>query len=174
MKVGGSHAKPKLWKPTMWREMTFYERQAIQDKVDRTVKRTTSYLKSAERFLHMGIGMPPSVWYWDLAEQAIGTATEVVEALPDHYFQTEELQDYFGLMDEMKERLGDDWDPGPNTYNVSDDLLEKARALVAAIEKRREHEKILRRIRALENTTGRTPEEAEQYKAAAAKLREKL
>ena len=127
------------------------------DRIDLTVKRAISYTRSAEAKLGLFKIAPPS--YWTLLDQSIETATSIVETLPDDYFEETDVPDLFGL--------------GVTRHNMSDETLERAEKLVAAILARRDRERTLRRIRALENTTGRTPEETAEYQRKADELRSK-
>ena len=108
-----------------------------------------------------------SVDYQWLLEDMLDTAYEIVKLLPDDYFFAEEIADYFGLA----AALG--VDPG-GKYNSSDEPYETAKKLVALIEKRRESERTLRLIKALESNEGRSPEETEAHLAHAQRLRAKL
>lgn len=145
---------------------TFNERMARQDKFSRTIKTTKTYLKKAQAWLYND---PPNmVEYWDLLDATIQTATEIIERLPEDFFQSEEVVDYFGLRAAIF--------PGGllGKMNSSDAPLEAARALVTMIEKRRERGDAMEKIRRLEAVEGRTPEEAEVYLAKARELRERL
>lgn len=140
--------------------MTKYaERLALRDKVDRTTKMAATYLRKASDALHWNEDRPIPVSYWSLLEQALATALDVVEELPDDYFETYAIDDIFGL------------GIGGSKHNVSDEALERAEKLVAVLRQRREREAIRRRIAALENTNGRTDAEAESYRAKALELR---
>jgi hypothetical protein len=122
----------------------------VQEKIERDVKRALAYLHNCQTWLwHEGLVSTRWRWfdYGRLLEQAIDTAATIVEHLPDSYFETDD------------------------DYNESDDWLAEALKLVAAIEARREADRKRRRIEALENVTGRTPEEAELYRAKADELR---
>lgn len=142
---------------------TYEERTAMYDKAQRHAKRATAYLKNASVWLPFlsGQKMPPPVDYWQLLDAALDTAADIVEALPDNFFVTEEATDWFGL-------------GGGGKYNQSDEPLDAARKLVAAIVARRERGETLDRIRRLENVTGRTPQEARAYMAKAEELRSKM
>lgn len=144
---------------------TYEERVDRQEKMDRAVKRATAYLRSAEQRLYASQHVRGyiSSWYYNLLEQALDTAAVIVRYLPADYFQDNDVPDYFGILGGASYK-----------HNLSDDLLEKAKAVVAEIERRRERADVLRRIAALENVTGRTSEEAAAYRAKAAELRRGL
>lgn len=133
------------------------------EKRGRAVKLAVTYLRKAELWLYPHPGLPDDPAYWTLLDQGIETATEIVRALPDSFFRDERVDDTFGM-------LGG----GTHTLNLSDSVLEHAKKLVAEVERRRERGDALRRIGQLENTTGRTPEEAEAYRAKASELRERI
>ena len=80
----------------------------------------------------------------------------VKEALADH-FERQEAGEVFGLRYE--------------SYNPSDETLEKVEALQRALVERRLASARSERIRKLENVTGRTPEETALYLAKAKELR---
>lgn len=154
----------------------YQERMKTHDTIDRAVKMATTYLRKAEDFLYLGpphtphAPKEPLTGYWSLLDQAISTATAIVEKLPDKFFLSEAVEDYFGLRAAMKEAGL----PIDDKFNSSDGPLEEAEKLVAAIRARREHGKLMGTIMALENTTGRTDEEAAAFLAKAAELRERL
>jgi hypothetical protein len=150
-----------------FKNMSYANRRALIENVERSVKMATTYLRKAENMLHFWSGMPVSPLYWTLLDQAIETATEIVEALPASYFESEKTQDFLGLS-QLFEIDGSD------EYNMSDSTLELAQKLVATIEARREREKQVRLIMKLENTVGRLPEEAEAFQSKATELRRKL
>jgi hypothetical protein len=128
--------------------------------VDRTVKMATTYLKKATDALFWYDRRPLLTGYWTLLEQALDTAGDIVGELPDDYFEVTETEDYFGLNEGR-----------PMRYRMGDDALEKAEKLVAAIKARCERGDALRTILQLEDTTGRTEDEAKSYRAKAAELR---
>jgi hypothetical protein len=134
-------------------------RAAISDYIERSVKMATTYLRKAENGLYEI--SPPSTYYWTLLDQALETASSIILKLPDEFFEGTPSTDPLGL------------GLGGGRFNLSDGPLEAAEKVVAALKARRERGDALRRIEALENTTGRTPEEAESYIATAAGLREK-
>jgi hypothetical protein len=139
----------------------YEDRLRMADRVDRTAKMATTYLKKASFWMHYRKEtkyVPPLYWY--LLDQAIETATDIIEALPDHFFEEQQGGGNF---------LG--FDIEPHKFSLSDAPLEATEKLLAAIQARRKRMKGMRRIEALENTTGRTPEEAEAYRAKAAELR---
>lgn len=136
------------------------DRMKMYEKMDRIAKRATSYLRSASLWLPESKSMP--VQYWTLLDQAVDTAKDIVEHLPDDFFETREIPDLFGLTG------------GTFKHNVSDASLEKAEALVAAIKARRSRGDRLELIRKLENTTGRTEQEAAMYRDRAAQLRAEI
>ena len=144
------------------------ERTRLCDKIDRYVTTASSYLKGASRWLYAeDKDLDISPRYWDLLDQALVTATEIVEKLPDSFFEFEPLGDPFG----MASRFG--WDQSEK-FSSSDRPLEEAEKLVAMLHKRRKRTGALRVIRALEAVEGRGPEEAAAYLAKAAELRAKL
>lgn len=145
---------------------TYRERIERYERVDRTVKLAVTYLRKASVFLNPDEAETPSS-YWGLLDQSIETATDIVDALPNSFFESTVIGDPFGLVSAMH------GDPR-SRHNLSDDPLEKARALVAALERRREREQVLRRIAQLENVEGRTPGEAEVFLARAARMRAEL
>lgn len=140
---------------------TYRERMALREKVERSAKMATTYLRKAGGALHWSTDRPISVSYWTLLEQALQTALDIVEELPDDFFVSSEVEDYFGI--------GDALDLG--AHNSSDEPLEAARKLLAAIEARRERGNVMRRIVAMENTTGRTEIEAAAFREKARELR---
>jgi hypothetical protein len=115
-----------------------------------------------------GTGSPIPPEYKDMLDASLDLALAIIERLGDRFFIEEAIQDHFGIGKVLGfEDDGDD-------YNESDAPYEKAKKLVAAIEARRKRNDDLRRLRALENVTGREPEEAPQYLAYAAELRKRL
>jgi hypothetical protein len=132
------------------------------EKRGRAVKLAITYLRKAESWLYPHPPLPHDPAYWTLLDQGIETATEIVRALPGSFFCDERVEDTFGM-------LGG----GTHTLNLSDSVLEQAKKLVSEIEGRRERGDALRRIGQLEDTTGRTPEEAKAYLAKASELRER-
>ena len=139
----------------------------------RALKLARTYVLKARDILWSGSSnrMEPidalSVDYQWLLEDMLDTAYEIVKLLPDTYFYAEEIGDYFGVA----AALG--VDPG-SKYNSSDDPYEAAKKLVALIEKRRESERTLRLIKALESNEGRSPDETAAHLAHAQRLRAKL
>jgi tetratricopeptide (TPR) repeat protein len=142
---------------------------------DKYVRAATSYLRGARDRLRVydfsspppreRIDVPMGTAYWSLLDAAIETATEIVEELPDDFFESYEVQDYFGLAETF----------GPlGKTSQADEPFEKAQKLLAAFEGRLKRGELLRRIQALETTNGRTDEEAEMYRAKAQELREGL
>lgn len=127
------------------------------EKRERALKFAITYLRKATMMLH-----PRDYWqrvssaYWTLLDEALDTACEIVKELPDEFFVTEEVESVFGL-------------PG-GKLNLSDGPLEKVEKLVALLERRRSEGKKQRRIALLSNVEGRTPEEAEAFRAKAAEL----
>jgi hypothetical protein len=137
---------------------------------ERRIVRAIGYLKSSTSYLRVRsdertedgsrwklLDVPMNVSYQTLVDAALQAALDVLRELPDDFFAMTEAR---GFMD-----------GSPFSYSQADDPLEAAKKIVAYINERRERDKILIRIRALENTTGRTPEEAESYLTMAAKLR---
>lgn len=140
---------------------TYEERLRMTERVDRTVKMTTTYLRKAAWWARNGSEtkyVPPL--YWMLLDECLDTALEIVRALPDDFFEERAGGAMFGI------EFG--------AHNLSDAPADKARALLDVIEKRRGAMGKLRRIRALEDTTGRTEEEAAMYRAKAAELRARI
>lgn len=136
----------------------YAQRMKVYEKVDRAVKLATTYVRKAEDALHWPEAPKPLlVGYWSLLDQMLDAAVEIAERLPDDYFEESEGGNFFGL--------------AVGRHNMSDDLLERAQKVLAAVEARRAGAKDARRIAALENTEGRTPEEAELYRAKAKQLR---
>jgi len=140
-----------------------HERMALHDKIDRAVRMTVTYLRKSSNALWWTDHRPIPPAYWSLLEQAIQTAIDIVEELPDDYFETTMMPDRFGLND------GADV-----AFNMSDEPVELTEKLVTALGERRKREKALRRIRQLEEVVGRSPEEAALYLAKAAEMRAKL
>lgn len=141
---------------------TYQERMTMTEKVDRTVKSATTYLRKASWWLlNRSETHYVPWWYSALLDQCVATATDIVEALPEEFFETSPLTDHFGL------------GGAPGSYNLSDDMLKEAQALVAAIEARRGRTDVLRKVGLLENPSGRTPEEAELFRSKAMQLRER-
>lgn len=103
--------------------------------------------------------------YWALLDQAIQTATDVVEALPADFFESTFTPDYFG----MRAVFGELW--SHDKSSLSDQPYEAAQKLVAAFEERRKGAQRAALIARLEDTNGRTPEEAALYREKAAQLR---
>lgn len=134
----------------------------LQEQIERSVKMAIAYLRRAESAIHWTERRPIDVAYWRLLEQALSTAAEIVKALPDSYFEDDVSDDFFGL------------GIGGTPFNMSDGPVELADKVVALLKDRRVDVVLLRKIRALENTTGRTPEEAKLYLAKAAELRSQL
>lgn len=83
-----------------------------------------------------------------------------MKELPDEFFEDAESGNYFGI--------------NFDKYNSSDEPLEATKKLLAALEERRSKLAVLRKIEALENTQGRSPEEAAMYRSKAAELRARL
>src|SRR5882762_6145733 len=145
---------------------TYRERLAAYDFVDRNVKRATTYTRKAAHLLwaydkEMLPARPTS--YWTLLDQTIQTATDIVRALPNDFFESTETPDYFG----MRAVLGD-W---RSKSSLSDEPYEATQKLLRAFEERRKGAQRAALIARLEDTTGRTPEEAALYQAKADKLR---
>lgn len=154
--------------------MTAVSYRTRYEKMERAVRMATAYVQSAERWLFSArhphasdTEMPLSPSWWTLLSQMIDTATEIVEHLPDEFFESSPVGDWFGLTT----ALGGD---PHHLHNSSDEPLEKARKLIAMFESRREREKVLHRIRRLENVDGREPEEANTFLAKASELRRRL
>lgn len=127
------------------------------DRVARTVKFAATYLRKAT---DLGLQYRPvSSDFWTLLDRALESSLDIVRALPDDFFAGYTAT---SLLDGQ-----------PFKNNLSDGPLEAAERLVQAIKDRREREDVRRKIAALEDTTGRTPEEAASYEAAARSLRER-
>lgn len=142
----------------------YYERMAHYDWVVRQAKLAKTYLLKVEQTLDT---KDLNTYHWDLLDQALSTATDIVEKLPDEFFVSEKIQDHFGLLSALG--TPDDYDK----FNSSDAPLEAAEKLVALLKERRAKVDVLRKIRQMENTTGRTPAEAEAFRRSAAALRER-
>lgn len=135
------------------------ERARIYEKVDRSVKTATTYLRKASHLLYVARhhDLPLSTNYWTLLDQALATAVDVVEALPDDFFEDVPAGDsMLGSLD---------------GFNLSDGPMEAAEKVVAALQARRAALATTRLIAKLENTRGRSPEEAAVYLAKAEELR---
>ncbi len=127
---------------------------ALYDRIDRLVKTATTYARKAEAALdwaaYAKVSIPVSPSYPTLLDALLDAAAAIVKrGIPDDYFDK------------------------TDGYNLSDDMLERARKVVAAIEDRRVEASDEARIRALENVQGRTPEEAAAYLAKAAEMRQR-
>lgn len=157
-----------------WAGLTYSERLAAIERRDRSVKMATTYLKKARDGLYW-LPWPPSVWHQWLLDQALDTALEIVKYLPDDFFEWRTSTDFFGIREAIEEALGEhldtDWS---DRFNSSDEALEAAEKLVAAIRARRERGKMLERIARLEAVSGRTDAEAAAHLAKAAELRRKM
>lgn len=153
------------------RHAVYQARRDRSEWISRSVKLATTYLRKAADALGCrdveGTTLPVDVGYWTLLERAIDAATEIVEALGDEFFESSAVADYFGIAS----ALGLD---RAEKFNSSDEPLEAARKLVAAIEQRRRRSDQIERILALENVEGRTAEEAAAFLAKAAELRARL
>lgn len=147
-------------------ELTYQERAEVFEKAARHAKRAIAYLKNASVWLPFLAEhkMQAPVDYWQLLDSALATAADIVEALPDDFFESEQATDWLGLGLDVNELK----------YNSSDPPLEAAMKVVAAIKERRARGEALDTIRRLENVTGRTPEEAASYLAKAAELKARL
>lgn len=143
------------------------------EKRERALKLALTYVRKARDILWSGpLGRREpievlGIQYQWLLEEMVDVACEIAKLLPDDYFVSEEITDYFGLLKAVGVEAG-------GKFNASDAVYESAKKLVAVLEQRRESEKTLRIIRALESNEGRTPEEAELHLAHARRLREKL
>lgn len=155
--------------------MNYAERMERHDRLERTLKLAGTYLRKAEHYLYAYRGFqdeiiepesPPSSSYWTLLDQTLVVAFAIIEKLPDSFFESAQVEDYFGL----REHLGDFT---LSKFNSSDQPLELAEKVVAALTTRRERTNVKRKIMALENPDGRTPEENEAFKAKARELRER-
>lgn len=128
------------------------------DQVDRTVKLAVTYTRKAADALHWpGAPSPPLPGYWSLLETMLRAAVDIAEALPDKFYATTTERGFL--------------DGQPYKFNLSEESVERARELVALLERRLGQAGRARVIAALEDTTGRTPEEAELYRAGAARMR---
>lgn len=139
----------------------------LREKIERTVRVTTTYLRKSSGALWWTERRPIDVAYWSLLDAALETAADIIEELPDEFFDDEPIGDPLGIAG----TLG--LDPSER-FNMSDDRLAKAERVASLLRTRRERTVALRKISALENTTGRTPAEAESYRAKATELRERL
>lgn len=132
------------------------------DAVQRRIRVARTHLRNA-----VGLGMqqlraddlPLPTDYWDLLDTALAAAFDILEALPDDFFETQPSWDILGL--------------GVRTFNSSDSPLDTITALRALIDDRRERGEMVRKIGLLEDEAGRTPEEIEMFRAKAAELRER-
>lgn len=149
------------------------ERIFLSDKIDLAVKVATTYLRKSGNALYWTTKdrttriRPISSWYWALLNQALDTANDIVKELPDDFFEDRPLGDPLGINDELGLSSNE-------RFNLSDEPLEKAEKVVAALQARRKRTVVLRKIHALENTDGRTEEEAKVYRAKADELRQTL
>lgn len=135
------------------------ERASLYEKIDRSVRTATTYLRKASGLLDVARhhDLPISTNYWTLLDAALEAALEVAHALPDDFFEDVPAGDsMFGSL---------------NAFNISDGPMEMAEKVVAALQARRTTLAATRLIAKLENTTGRTPEEAAAYRAKATELR---
>lgn len=110
------------------------------------------------------LDVPVSSSYEELLHMMLDAAHDIVEALPDDCFETNPVEDVFGLRAVLGDFLS-------GKYNPSDQSLEDAQKIVASLIRRRGQADVDRRIRALENVEGRTPEEAASYLQKAEELR---
>jgi hypothetical protein len=140
--------------------VTSSDRIRAYEKRERAVKLATTYTRKAEWWIEPGLGpdgLPFDFAYSTLLDAALVIAPKIVAAMPDDWFVTEPAGvSVFGPHD---------------AYNLSDDMLEAAESVVAAIRQRRDDVKTEERIRKLEVVTGRTSEEAAAFRAKAAELR---
>lgn len=149
---------------------TYAAQLALRDKVELAVKMATTYLRKASGALYWTTAdratkvRPIPSDYWALLDQALDTAADIIDALPEDFFEDRPLGDPLGI----NEELGFSSD---ELFNMSDGPLERAEKVIAAIRARRERTVALRRILALERTDGRTEDEAAAYRAKAADLR---
>lgn len=141
---------------------------------ERRIKLVTRHLKAAIDLLHTVdpdeppprtlLDVPVSTSYQDLLDLMLRAARDIIEVLPDSYFESSKVEDVLGLRAILGEFLSD-------KFNASDTPLEDAEKIVAMIVARRGRADVLRRAELLENVDGRTPEEAEAYRAKAVELR---
>lgn len=129
-----------------------------REEIERKIKTTITYLKGSEAFLERQKPVPYQ--YRDLLEVAIETATEIVEALPEDFFEMVPAGNFLGF--------------SIDAHTPSDEVFEKAQKLLNTFIERRKRGVVLATIAKLEDTTGRLPEEAAAYKAKAAELRKSL
>lgn len=143
----------------------YHERMRAYERRQRAVKMADTYLKKAvdlhHAMLHTMADLGPDHWLDQLLETALIVATDIIELLPDHYFSESQLENVLGL--ELS--LAD------SKYNLSDTADELVEKLTKALATRRDGVKTNELIAKLENIEGRTPEEAELFKAKAAELR---
>lgn len=131
------------------------------DRMVRRVRTARTYLSSASAYIYTH-GTAPVM---DDAEWLLRTSLEaaevIIEKLPDDWFEEFEVEDVLGL------------GVGGQRGNLSDEYVEAVNKLSALLVQRRAAGQRKRRIRALENVEGRTPEEAALYQAKAEQLRRK-
>jgi hypothetical protein len=154
------------------RDDTYAERVAAVERWERYVKRAVSYLGKARFAIDIKIKNKSLLYfmrydYEKLLDETLETAYEILEALPDDFFADDAVEDIFGLGASLGVNIGG------MKYNSSDDVCEAAQKIVTLLERRRGDAKKARRIALLENTDGRTTEEAAAYRAKAAELRAK-
>lgn len=154
-------------------DLTYEQQRVLRESIERACKMAVTYLRKSRDSLWWYKTTPRMPAYWDVLDAALDTATHIVEELDDGFFEDEPTDDGGLLSGLLRATYPEGMEPS-RLYNSSDQRLEVAKNLVALIEKRRSRTVTLRKVRALENTTGRSPEEAESYKAKAAELRSKL
>lgn len=136
----------------------YFLRRRAYETVDRTVKLAATYTRKAADALHWtDAPSPPVVGYWTLLETMLRAAVDIAGELPDAFYETTTERSFL--------------DGQPMKLNLSDEADERARELVALIERRRGETGVRKQIAALENVDGREPEEAELYRAKARELR---
>lgn len=138
---------------------------------ERRIKLATRHLKVAIGLLYSFEDTPPprkrldvplSSSYWDLLTMLLDAAQSIIEELPDDFFMDAEVVDIFGLLSSIG---------GSAKHNSSDQPLEDAEKIVVTLNNRRNRGDLLRKALLLDNTTGRSPEEAAAYAAKAEDLR---
>lgn len=138
--------------------------RTLYGRIDRNVRTAETYVKKARNLLytweHVAPKQPMAAAYWTLVEQLLDTAHEIVERLPSDWFETTTERSFF--------------DGSSFEFNHAEHTVgERLAKLNELYERRVKDARLDARIRALENTTGRTPEEAAAYQAKADELRGK-
>lgn len=142
--------------------MTHRELNEFREKLTRLVRTTRTYVRKSEDYLYGWRNAAPDyalpTEYWTLVEQLLDTAHAIVKYLPDDLFQTTTERSFL--------------DGSPFEFNHAEFAVgERLAKLTKLYDERAKSARRSDRIRKLENTTGRTPEEAEAYRLKAAELR---